>query len=142
MGTKKKPFAWNPTNERTREEPSHVIRVYDVQRIAETLASLATDPHRADRAMFAGLVAVVYVRYPRDGAGRLRLLVADYLADPEGHLVWQESSAGGGGYDKLTAALSGLTVGGVTLGDHCNRSGAPRLETLCDVRPNWAVVKS
>ena len=31
----------------------------------------------------------------------------------------QVGSAGGYGYDKFTSALSGLTIGGITLNDHC-----------------------
>ena len=41
-------------------------------------------------------------------------------ADTDGlHLWMQSGSAGGYGYDKQTAALSGLIVDGHTLADHC-----------------------
>lgn len=39
--------------------------------------------------------------------------------------IFQESRAGGYGYVKKTAALSGVVIDGVPLTDHCSRLGAP-----------------
>lgn len=38
---------------------------------------------------------------------------------------FQASRAGGYGYDKRTAALSGMIIDGIPLTDHCSRYGAP-----------------
>lgn len=40
--------------------------------------------------------------------------------------AFQHASAGGYGYDKLSAALSGLMIDGHYLSDHCSRNGAPK----------------
>lgn len=80
-------------------------------------------------------VATVLVQYPRDGAGWLRAdihtpygsardaCLARYAATygkPCPHdMAIQSSRAGGYGYDKRTAALSGLIVDGHTIADHC-----------------------
>ena len=63
-------------------------------------------------------VAELWLLWPTDGAGRLRVAV---WADNR----WQVSSANGCGYDKLTACLAGMTFGGVELGDHCDHKGRP-----------------
>ena len=39
---------------------------------------------------------------------------------------FQAATAGGYGYDKFTAALSGLTIDGHKLSDHCGTDGAPK----------------
>jgi hypothetical protein len=46
------------------------------------------------------------------------------------HLWFQAASAGGYGYDKTTAALSGLIVDGHTLADHCG--GVPEADKAKD----------
>lgn len=38
----------------------------------------------------------------------------------------QTASAGGGGYDKFTAALSGMIIDGHAITNHCSRNGAPK----------------
>ncbi len=47
------------------------------------------------------------------------------------------SRFGGYGYDKVTAALSGATIGGVALGDHCGDS--PTLGQICD-QNGWQII--
>lgn len=78
-------------------------------------------------------IARVVCVYPRNGAGRLRVAVTDWGTDGSrngaatAHFV---TSASGWGYDKLTAALAGCTVGGVELGDHCDGAGRPTVGAL------------
>ncbi len=59
-------------------------------------------------------VATVRVAYPADGAGRLRVFVWH-----DGPI--QHGSATGYGYDKLSAALHGMSIAGVKL--DCNGTG-------------------
>lgn len=82
-------------------------------------------------------VAAIYCAYPRDGMGRLRVTcfqaceaaekTAKTLAkmgrDGDGYV--QHGSAGGCGYDKLTAALSGMVIDGHKLTDHCGENKKP-----------------
>jgi hypothetical protein len=84
---------------------------------------------------FARIAAV----YPKDGAGRLRVAVTDWR-EGEGP-VHHVSAVSGYGYDKLTAALTGATVGGVVLGDHCDHAGRPTLRDLAH-REGWEVIGS
>ena len=51
----------------------------------------------------------------------------------------QQGSASGYGYDKFTAALSGLTIDGHTLGDHCGDRKAAGLKYLTDL--GYTVIK-
>jgi hypothetical protein len=76
--------------------------------------------------------------YPRDGAGRLRVAVTDWH---NGDVLHYVSHAGGFGYDKRTAALAGCTVGGVELGDHCDRVGKPTLRDLAGIK-GWMIIGS
>ena len=64
-------------------------------------------------------VATIKVAYPADGAGRLRVFVWDFTVDGAGRI--QHGSASGGGYDKLSSALDGMTIAGVKL--DCNGTG-------------------
>lgn len=57
----------------------------------------------------------IKVAYPADGAGPLRVWVWDCIGTDV-----QMGTASGGGYDKLAAALDGLTFDGITLNDHPN----------------------
>lgn len=66
---------------------------------------------------------------PADGMAALRVAVYDYGPDGEGTAAVQIGAASGCGYDKSTAALAGLTVGGVELGDHCDHKGRPTLRS-------------
>lgn len=62
--------------------------------------------------------ARVLTAYPKDGAGRLTVYIVDGFGD---HYTTQKGTAGGYGYDKKTAALSGLTVDGHEITDHCGQ---------------------
>ena len=76
-------------------------------------------------------VGTVRFSYPRDGAGKLVALAADWSADrprdAEGKAdfsnwtPWQYGTANGGGYDKHTAAMSGMTIAGVVIKDDGHR---------------------
>lgn len=61
--------------------------------------------------------AIIRVAHPTNGAGRLNVFVWGFDEDNGGST--QHGSATGGGYDKLSCALAGLTIGGITLKDHC-----------------------
>ena len=81
-------------------------------------------------------LARIAVQFPRDGAGTMRVAVTDWgVPDDAAQFV---GIAGGYGYDKLTAALEGATVGGVELGDHCDSKRRPTLSKLCD-REVWQI---
>lgn len=68
-------------------------------------------------------IGTVRFSYPRDGAGKLQGFAADMTRNPpEGcdfrnWTRWQYGWANGGGYDKHTAALGGMTLGKVTFAD-------------------------
>jgi len=82
-------------------------------------------------------IARIVVVPPRDGAGRLYVGVTDWGTDGTAHSpVHFVNMATGYGYDKRTAALEGATVGGFTLGNHCNRNGCLTLSALCN-REGW-----
>lgn len=82
------------------------------------------------------LVARIYVAFPQDGAGLLRVTCfqdskAAQKSEPvllktgrkphESTGYVQHGSAGGYGYDKKTSALSGMVIDGHALSDHCGR---------------------
>lgn len=81
--------------------------------------------------------ARILTQYPRDGAGRLTVCVTGW--ETPGEVRHHIGRAGGFGYDKRTAAMSGAFVGGVELGDHCDRKGRPTLRDLCAAR-GWEVI--
>lgn len=60
--------------------------------------------------------AEIIVKYPKDGAGRLRVSLRDCFGDV---CEFTSAYAGGYGYDKLTSALSSLSIDGHKLTDHC-----------------------
>lgn len=72
-------------------------------------------------------IGTVRISYPRDGIGRLQLLAANWAAerprDKDGQAdfsnwtPWQYGWASGCGYDKGTAAASGMTIGAVKIQD-------------------------
>jgi hypothetical protein len=58
------------------------------------------------------LCGTIKIAYPKDGAGILRVVLHEHEEDP------QIGTAGGYGYDKLSAALQGMTFAGITFQDH------------------------
>lgn len=68
-------------------------------------------------------VGTVRLSWPRDGAGRLTALAADWTRTKPDDVEfrqwtrWQYGTATGCGYDKATAALSGMTIAGITIHD-------------------------
>lgn len=88
-------------------------------------------------------IAQVTIVFPPSGHGErpLHVGVVDFGSrDDSGSPARYVSSAGGCGYDKLVAAMSGMTVGGTTLGDHCDPDGNPTLEVLCN-RLGWTWIR-
>lgn len=67
--------------------------------------------------------AVINAAYPADGAGRLQVFVIDAFGDSR---TCTSGNALGYGYDKFTAALSGQTIDGHTLTDHCGQDDYSR----------------
>lgn len=83
----------------------------------------------------------IAVIYPKDGAGRLRMAITDWGLDSAHHgrhPLHFVTSCTGFGYDKLTAAIEGCTIGGVEVGDHCDSAGRPTAAELCR-REGWHV---
>lgn len=48
---------------------------------------------------------------------------------------FQSATARGYGYDKFTSALSGMTIDGHTMTNHCATSGAPKKPKGCNLYP-------
>lgn len=109
----------------------------DTSKVAKILNHNRAETHRVLRVKDGQIdeVARVMVIYPSDGAGRLRVCVTDWTQNDDKRTHWIDS-ASGYGYDKLAAALSGATVGGFELGDHCDPKGRPTLNALCQ-REGW-----
>ena len=63
-----------------------------------------------------GKYAKILASYPKDGAGRLTVYIVDGFGD---NFTTQKGTAGGYGYDKMTAALSSMKIDGHSLTDHC-----------------------
>lgn len=62
------------------------------------------------------VVAQIHIKFPSDGAGRM---TGEVWSNSEKDARFQKASAGGYGYDKQTALLSGLTIDGHKLSNHC-----------------------
>jgi hypothetical protein len=75
------------------------------------------------------LIGKIIAAYPRDGMGRLYLSLWDWT-DPN-HFEVQEDFAGGCGYHKVAACLSGMTFGGYTLLEDTPERNFARLELRC-----------
>ena len=100
-----------------------------------------TDTADGRRLRVIRMARIVVVR-PQDGAGRLRVAVTDWGKDGCGPSRHGYAAASGHGYDKLTAALAGCTVGGVELGDHSDHVGRPTLRDVIYTRPTWEALGS
>lgn len=113
-----------------------VIYILDPLRIAREVQAIPDGAEVAgDRpgrlANACRWLARIYVRYPRDGAGVLRVL-AMVDRGHDANVGYFYATASGCGYDKVTAALDGcpIPLAGLTLGDHCDRAGDPTLRDL------------
>lgn len=114
-----------------------IMKILDHDRCETTWIARAV--LRSDGTPRIERIARVAVVYPRDGAGRLRMAVTDWgKLDAHGSPAQYVSAVSGFGYDKLTAALDGCTLGGFEVGDHCNSRGAPTPGELV-AREGWSV---
>lgn len=86
--------------------------IEDCAAFSRVRAMLVTHPKKP------GKYAKILCAYPKDGAGRLTVYIVDGFGD---RFTTQKGTAGGYGYDKLTAALSSMTVDGKSLSDHCGQ---------------------
>jgi hypothetical protein len=68
-------------------------------------------------------MARVVCIWPVDGAGRLTVAISDWGHDGQGEAKHYTATANGYGYDKFTAATEGMSIGGIPLGNHCDRNG-------------------
>ena len=68
------------------------------------------------RPSIAQIARIITVR-PKDGAGRLRILVSDWGPEGNDRVQHQYGWAGGYGYNKLDAATDGMAIGGKLM-DH------------------------
>ena len=68
---------------------------------------------------------------------KTRVLVQDWGPDGNSAVSNYIGAAGGYGYDRMTAALAGATVGGEKVGDHCGEN--PTLGALASAR-DWQVI--
>lgn len=65
----------------------------------------------------AEYVGKILVKHPVDGMGPLEVFLWDWSDSNKPHEI-QRGTASGCGYDKLAAALHGLTFAGITFDDH------------------------
>lgn len=76
-------------------------------------------------------IARLVVVYPRDGAGRMYVGLTTWGYDGDDgkrvETTHEVGHASGYGYDKLTAATTGMFLRGVELGDHSDHKGRPIL---------------
>lgn len=110
-----------------------VIYLLDPKRIASEMSTEGAIPRNA---VYRGLVARIYIAYPRDGMGCLRVLAMVDKGADQG-VGYFAADASGCGYDKLAACLDGCPLptlgdGSVFLGDHCDHAGDPTLDQLCE----------
>lgn len=70
---------------------------------------------------------IVYVPCSRKRS-TYRVQVYDWGEHGDAFFGAQDGRARGYGYDRRTAAMAGLVVAGVELGDHCDAQGRPTLD--------------
>lgn len=110
--------SWPDHARKTLDTGERAATYYDIAILRRMLSSDAPDDHA--NALRDARVGDVHIRYPRDGAGTLRVVVRTWGSD---YAHWH-GSAGGYGYDKRTAAIAGCgaslpTEGGpVPFADH------------------------
>ena len=81
---------------------------------------------RDDGTPFINQIARLVTVYPRDGAGRLYVGLTVWGYDSDGGRVettHEVGHASGYGYDKRTAAMCGMHLRGIELGDHSDHKG-------------------
>lgn len=119
------------------EGSTSVIYLLDPRAVAREVGAAGENPEswKLRKAVYRGLVARIYIAYPRDGMGCLRVLAMVDKGADQG-VGYFAADASGLGYDKLAACLDGCplpTLGeGVYLGDHCDHAGDPTLDQLCE----------
>lgn len=122
-----------------------VIYILDPARIVAEVQAGGEPSNVAKRCRYNSLACKVWILNPPPGHGDriLRVLVGQPDPNNGGTWTYYASSAKGGGYDKLTAALEGCPIlaagADVALGDHCDHLGRPTLRDLCDAR-GWMVL--
>ena len=67
------------------------------------------DPKKKGKSIGEKKVAQVWLKYPKDGAGILKVVGISWGPDSQTDAAWFYDSAGGYGYDKQTLALAGFS---------------------------------
>lgn len=111
--------SWPAHARRTDDDGQTVARYFDRAILTAALA----DPERADHALGFAEIGRIERRFPRDGAGVLRVVVRTWTPDRSARSY--SGAARGCGYDKTTAATcdTGASIGGHRLRDHGGPSG-------------------
>lgn len=85
--------------------------IEDCAAFARVRVKVVTHPKKSGHAR-------ILCAYPEQRAGRLTVYIVDGFGE---RFTTQKGTAGGYGYDKLTAALSSMTIDGHSLTDHCGQ---------------------
>ncbi len=88
------------------------MNIYDKVRKIEDSPSLNRAGAKVIINAKGEICGTIKIAFPKDGAGILRVIFHEHGEEP------QIGTAGGYGYDKLSAALRGMTFKGITLEDH------------------------
>lgn len=94
---------------KVREDGNQAIFFFDLKKKGESIGEKK--------------VAQVWLKYPKDGAGILKVVGISFGPDNQTGPAWFYASAGGYGYDKRTSALAGFSFFNaagkvITLSDH------------------------
>jgi hypothetical protein len=112
---------------RTAPSPAAVVRLLDHPRAQVSWVCRA----EGDKIVrMARLVSVTT-------NAKTRVLVQDWGPDGNSAVSNYIGAAGGYGYDRMAAALSGATVGGATVGNHCEEN--PTLGAVASAQ-GWQVI--